>query len=65
MKRRRYRPETGSRMARLVLVSVSPGTRRHDLEPSEPPRTRPSLGEMLAGLTIFALVAAVWILLPA
>jgi hypothetical protein len=59
-----YRPETGSRMARLVLVSISPGTRRHGLEP-QPPRTRPSLGEMLAAATIFALVAAVWILLPA
>jgi hypothetical protein len=59
-----YRPETGSRMARLVLVSISPGTRRHGLEP-QPPRTRPSLGEVLAGAAIFALVAAVWVLLPA
>jgi hypothetical protein len=63
MMRRSYRPETGSRMARLVLVSIV-GSRRHGLEP-QPPRTRPSLGEMLAGLTIFALVAAVWALLPA
>ena len=64
MKRRSYRPETGSRMARLVLVSISPGTRRHGLEPPQPSRTRPSLGEMLAGAAIFALVAAVWVLLP-
>jgi hypothetical protein len=64
MTRRRYRPETGSRMARLVLVSVSPGTRRHDLEPSQPPRTRPSLGEAMAALTIFATMVGAWVLLP-
>ena len=46
------------------MVSVAGGTLRHDLEPSQPPRTRPSLGEMLAGAAIFALVAAVWVLLP-
>ena len=59
-----YRPETGSRMARLVLVSISPGTLRHGLEPSQPPRTRPSLGEMLAALTIFATMVGAWVLLP-
>ena len=64
MKRRRYRPETGSRMARLVLVSVAGGTLRHDLEPSQPPRTRPSLGEAMAALTIFATMVGAWVLLP-
>ncbi len=62
MKRRSYRPETGSRMARLVLVSIV-GSRRHGLEP-QPPRTRPSLGEMLAALTIFATMVGAWVLLP-
>jgi hypothetical protein len=58
-----YRPETGSRMARLVLVSIV-GSRRHDLEPSQPPRTRPSLGEAMAALTIFATMVGAWVLLP-
>jgi hypothetical protein len=58
-----YRPETGSRMARLVLVSISPGTLRHGLEP-QPPRTRPSVGEMVAALTIFATMVGAWVLLP-
>ena len=60
----KYTPARGTRLQRLLMVSVSEGTRRHGLEP-QPPRTRPSLGEMLAALTIFALVAAVWVLLPA
>ena len=60
----KYTPARGTRLQRLLMVSVAGGTLRHGLEP-QPPRTRPSLGEMLAALTIFALVAAVWVLLPA
>jgi hypothetical protein len=63
MKRRRYRPETGSRMARLVLVSVAGGTRRHGLEP-QPPRTRPSLGEIAAIIAIAAGVGLALVMLP-
>ena len=63
MTRRRYRPETGSRMARLVLVSVSPGTRRHGLEP-QPPRTRPSLAEIAAIIAIAAGVGLALVILP-
>jgi hypothetical protein len=59
----KFTPARGTRLQRLLMVSVAGGTLRHDLEP-QPPRTRPSLGEMLAALTIFALVAAVWVLLP-
>ena len=60
----KYTPARGTRLQRLLMVSVAGGTLRHDLEPSQPPRTRPSLGEVLAGAAIFALVAAVWVLLP-
>ena len=59
-----YRPETGSRMARLVLVSISPGTLRHDLEPSQPPRTRPSLAEIAAIIAIAAGVGLALVILP-
>jgi|ETNvirnome_2_130_1030620.scaffolds.fasta_scaffold00627_21 hypothetical protein len=60
----KFTPARGTRLQRLLMVSVAGGTLRHDLEPSQPPRTRPSLGEVLAALTIFATMVGAWVLLP-
>ena len=58
-----YTPATGSRMSRLVLVSILGGRRRH-LEPSQMPRTIPSFGEALAIILIASTVALTLVLLP-
>ena len=60
----KFTPARGTRLQRLLMVSVAGGTLRHDLEPSQPPRTRPSLGEAMAALTIFATMVGAWVLLP-
>lgn len=58
-----YTPATGSRMARLVLISIL-GGKQHNLEPTQMPRTIPSFAEVLAIILIASTVALTLVLLP-
>ena len=59
----KYTPARGTRLQRLLMVSVAGGTLRHDLEP-QPPRTRPSLAEIAAIIAIAAGVGLALVILP-